>query len=77
MNIRENKKKAKPKLCPVCWGYQEYDRKIRIRIKDKQVDVNNHLGYHTRIRKFLVRHVDGIHLQQGTLQNCPTCLERI
>lgn len=74
MDIRESKRQAAPKLCPLCWGYQEYDRKIKIRVKDKQVDVNNHLRRHTRIREFLVRHVDGIRLQHGILQSCPTCV---
>jgi len=28
--------------CPVCWGHQEYDAKIRTIYKDKQIDVKNH-----------------------------------
>ena len=31
--------------CPVCWGYQEYDYKIRAILIDKHVDVKNHRIY--------------------------------
>lgn len=29
-------------LCPVCWGYQEYDQKVRKLFKDDQIDVIHH-----------------------------------
>lgn|SRR5690606_17780720 len=59
--------------CPVCWGYQEYDTKIRQMFKDKQIDVNNHLDSYMKVGKFMVKYVDGIRLKQGLIQECPTC----
>lgn len=59
--------------CPVCWGYQEYDQKIRRLFKDKQIDVNNHSYRYMRIQKFLVKYIDGIRLKQAEVTSCPTC----
>ena len=39
---KETVGKSPEGTCPVCWGYQEYDTKIRQMFKDKQIDVNNH-----------------------------------
>lgn len=61
--------------CAVCWGYNEYDHKIREQFKDKQVDVNNHLASYTMLRAFMVEHVDGIHLKEGHIESCPECGE--
>ncbi|MCM4169237.1 tRNA-specific adenosine deaminase [Arenibacter antarcticus] len=59
--------------CPVCWGYQEYDHKIRQLFKDKQIDVNNHQYNYMKIQKFMVKYIDGIRLKQGDIKECPTC----
>lgn len=59
--------------CPVCWGYQEYDAKIRQLFKDKQIDVNNHSDSYMKVQKFMVKYVDGIRLKQGKVEECPTC----
>lgn len=59
--------------CPVCWGYQSYDAKIRKLYKDKQIDVNNHKASYTIIKKFVIEHLDGIRLKKGEVRECPTC----
>lgn len=67
-------KNTSPKgTCPVCWGYQAYDAKIRKRYKDKQIDVNNHKASYTMIKKFVIEHLDDIRLKEGDIHDCPTC----
>lgn len=60
-------------LCPICWGYQEYDGKIRKLYKDKQIDVNNHQDSYMLIQDFLVTHIDGIRLKKDLVEPCPRC----
>ena len=60
-------------LCPVCWGYQEYDQKIRTIFKDKQVDINNHKDSYMLIQSFVNENIDGIHLKEGEVHTCPQC----
>lgn len=61
-------------LCPNCWGSQEYDNQIREMYKDQQVEVNNHEANYAFIQKFVVTHVDGIHLKSANNNfECPTC----
>lgn len=62
-------------VCPVCWGYQEYDHKLRKLYKDDQIDVNNHKKKYTMIRKFVRDHIDGIQLTEGKIETCPKCSE--
>lgn len=62
-------------LCSLCWGYQEYDGKIRERYKDKQVDVNNHKDSYMLIQGFVKKHVDGYQLKDGVVHVCPDCSE--
>lgn len=69
----ETEGRAPEGTCPVCWGYQEYDSKIRQLFKDKQIDVNNHADSYMKVQKFMVKYVDGIHLKQGQITECPTC----
>jgi hypothetical protein len=39
---KEETKNTGPEgLCPVCWGIQEYDGRIRILLKDRQIEINN------------------------------------
>lgn len=71
----ETQGKAREGTCPVCWGYQEYDTKIRKLFKDKQIDVNNHKDSYMKVQKFMVKYVDGIRLKQGAITECPTCNE--
>lgn len=59
--------------CPLCWGYQEYDHKIRRLFKDKQIDVNNHRDRYMKVQKFMIKHINGIRLKQGKIKECPTC----
>lgn len=65
--------KAPEGLCPVCWGYQQYDQKIRILFLDKQIDVNNHRDKYLIVQDFLRKHVDGIHLTKGKIETCQQC----
>lgn len=71
----ETEGKSPEGTCPVCWGYQEYDAKIRELFKDKQIDVNNHSDSYMKVQKFMVKYVDGIRLKQGHIEECPTCSE--
>jgi hypothetical protein len=59
--------------CPICWGRQEYDGKIRVLIKDKQIDVNNHMDKYMSIQKFMKRNIDGITMQEAIMIDCPNC----
>jgi hypothetical protein len=60
-------------LCPVCWGYQQYDQKIRILFRDKQIDVNNHRDKYLLVQDFIKKHIDGIHLAKGKIETCQQC----
>jgi hypothetical protein len=60
-------------ICSACWGYQEYDKKLREIIKDEQIDVNNHQHMYTLIQNFMVKHIDGIKLKESPEADCPTC----
>lgn len=60
-------------LCPVCWGYQQYDEKIRSLFKEKQIDVNNHQAKYLIVQDFLKKHIEGIHIRQGKVESCPQC----
>lgn len=70
---KETEGKTPEGTCPVCWGYQEYDHKLRQLFKDKQIDVNNHRDSYMKIQKFTVKYIDGIRLKQGEIKECPTC----
>lgn len=69
----ETKEKSPNGLCPVCWGYQQYDGKIRHLIKDKQIDINNHKESRPFFEEVIKKHVDGITLKEGLVEDCPTC----
>jgi len=69
----ETKDCAPEGVCPVCWGYQEYDQKIRELFKDDQIDVIHHDKKYTKIRKFLMEHIDGIRLKKPEIRTCPKC----
>ena len=60
-------------VCSLCWGYQEYDGKIRDLYRDKQVDVNNHKDSYMLIQKFVKNHVDGYHVKDAVVHVCPNC----
>lgn len=59
--------------CPVCWGYQQYDGKIRTVLKDKQIDINNHKDSYMIIQDFMKHNIDGIKLKEGKITECPEC----
>lgn len=62
-------------VCNLCWGFQEYNGKIRELYKDKQVDVNNHKDSYMLIQGFVKEHVDGYNVKDGVVHVCPNCNE--
>lgn len=67
--------KSPEETCSLCWGYQEYDGKIRKLYRDKQVDVNNHKESYLVMEKFVKDHIDGYHVKEGVIHVCPNCDE--
>ena len=59
--------------CPFCWGFQEYDAKVRSMPKDKQIDVKNHKDKYVKVGKFMVEHVDGFKNKKRIVERCPKC----
>lgn len=60
-------KQQPAETCPVCWGWQEYDGKIRVKVKDKQADVNHHKKRYTQTKQFLIDYIDGAKLKEGEI----------
>ncbi len=71
--VEETKDRAPEGVCPVCWGYQEYDRKIRTILEDEALDVIHRKKKYVYIRKFLKEHIDGIRLKKPEIHICPKC----
>jgi DNA-directed RNA polymerase subunit M/transcription elongation factor TFIIS len=61
------------KNCPFCWGYQQYDKEIRLMSNDKQLDVKNHRDKYVKVGKFMVEHVDGFKNKKRIIERCPEC----
>lgn len=59
--------------CPVCWGFQEYDGKIRTLLKDRQKDINNHEDSYMIIQDFMKHNIDEIKLKESIVTDCPNC----
>ena len=62
--------------CPVCWGNQQYDGKIRDLFQDKQIDVNNHRDSYMIIQDFMKFNIDGVKLKEGVITDCPSCSDK-
>lgn len=73
----ETKNTSPEGTCPVCWGRQEYDGKVRQLFQDKQIDVNHHADSYIKSKKFVVEHIDGKHLKKGEISECPECGRKI
>lgn len=71
----ETKDEAPEGICSLCWGFQEYDGKIRELYRDKQVDVNNHTDSYMLIQGFVKEHLDGYNVKDGIVHVCPNCNE--
>lgn len=69
----ETKDAAPEGLCPMCWGYQGYDKKIRNIFKDRQIDVNNHQDRYSLIEDFVKHNIDGIRLLEGKTSDSQAC----
>lgn len=69
----ERKDETPQRLCPVCWGYQAYDDKIRVMFEDKQIDVNNHRQKYMRIQQLLKEKIEGFRLREGEIHTCTRC----
>lgn len=73
-NKNDRQDESSPKgTCPVCWGFQEYDGKIRTLFKDKQIDVNNHKDSYMIIQDFMKHNIDRVQLRKGVVTDCPNC----
>lgn len=59
--------------CPICWGFQQYDGKIRTLLKDRQKDINNHKDSYMIIQDFMKHNIDEIKLKDGIVTDCPNC----
>lgn len=71
---KDKKEKSSPEgTCSICWGYQQYDGKIRDLLKDKQVDVNNHKASYMIIQEFVKTNIDGFIVKESEFKSCPTC----
>ena len=76
-NQDDQKEASSPKgTCPVCWGTQQYDGKIRTLLKDRQIDINNHKDSYMVIQDFMKHNIDGIKLKEGTVSDCPSCSDK-
>lgn len=71
----KNSKKSVAETPSFCWGYQQYDRKVRNLQKDKQIEVNNHRMNYMKWKGYVVEHIDGIRLKGGKIETCPECGE--
>ena len=69
---------ARPEnACPNCWGYYEYDEKIKEGLKDKQIDIKNKVKVGSFINSFVTNHMDGIVLLEDREgKYCPRCNTR-
>lgn len=69
----ETKETAPEGACPICWGRQQYDGKIRTILEDKQIDINNHSGSYEIIQEFVKTNIDGFTLKEKEITDCTTC----
>ena len=68
------KDQAPEGICPNCWGYHEYDQKVRAAYKDQQIDINNNKANHAFIQNFVVNNLSGITLvEKEEAWECPSC----
>jgi hypothetical protein len=73
-NKNKKEEESSPEgTCPICWGRQQYDGKIRDLLKDKQIDVNNHKDSYMLIQDFMKHNIDGIKLKGSVVTDCPNC----
>jgi len=73
---KDNKEVSPKGTCPICWGYQQYDDKIRDLLKDRQVDINNHKDSYMIIQDFMKHNIEGIQLKEAIISDCPNCLNK-
>jgi len=65
-------------VCGNCWGYYEYDGKVRQILHDEQIDVENHVHTRTFIKEFVATHVEGVRLRNHiTNGDCLKCGEAV
>jgi hypothetical protein len=72
----QNKESSPKGTCAICWGYQQYDGKIKKIFEDKQIDVNNHKDSYMIIQDFMKHNIDGIKLKEGVVTDCPHCSDK-
>lgn len=67
------------RVCPNCWGNQEWDGKFVEYVQDRQKDILNkdHEAQKAFVQKFIENQVTGIRLKaEGDYLQCPTCKTR-
>lgn len=72
-----NNEKAKADMidghCPMCWGFNEYDHKVRKAVEDKYMDVKNHKTDYIKSQGFAKNHIDGKRKRKLKVEVCPKC----
>lgn len=74
--VEENRDCSPREMCTLCWGYQEYDRKVRKVYPDRQIDVNNHSYKYMRIQKLLKEQIEGIKLKKAKIYECRMAIKK-
>ena len=69
----ETQNRAADGLCPVCWGYQEYDQQVRTLFRDKQISIKNCQESYMLVQDFVKNYIDGIQLRDAKTESCPKC----
>lgn len=59
--------------CPMCWGFNEYDHKVRKAVEDKYIDVKNHKTDYIKSQGFVKTHIDGRKKKKLKVEVCPKC----
>ena len=60
--------------CPNCWGYQEYEGKLRDTLHNEHIDLNNLKEKRGWIQEHVIKNFDGIKLEESEdLFTCPNC----
>lgn len=59
--------------CPMCWGFNEYDHKVRKAVEDKYIDVKNHRTDYIKSQGFVKTHIDGKRKKKLKTVICPKC----
>ena len=59
--------------CPMCWGFNEYDHKLRKAVEDKFIDVKNHKATYIKSVGLAKNYIDGKKKKKLKTIACPKC----